>query len=212
MKALRVCAWIALGLFAVTCVITVMGASHDIGSGLLAWLQGLQSGWLTTTMKVITSAGEWYVFLIVCLALLLIPRTRFSYGVPLAAVTLVAAGLNTVLKLAFREPRPNTHRLIDETGFSFPSGHAMIGAAFVFMAIYLVWKNLASQTAKVIITIVLGLAILLIGVSRLYLGVHWPTDIIGGYFAAFSVFVLMLWLLELLNRWDRYQVLTAPKS
>ena len=205
MKALKVCAWVCLGLFIVTCVFAVTGVGQQFGSGFIAWLQGLESGPLTAVMKAITTVGEWYVFLVVCLALLLIPRTRFQYGVPLSAMTLVAAGLNAVLKQIFREPRPDTHRLITESGFSFPSGHAMIGAAFIFLAIYLVWRLVASRPAKIIVTVVLSLAILLIGLSRLYLGVHWPTDIIGGYFAAFAMLPPMVWALDRLNSWDRYQ-------
>ena len=205
MKALKVGAWVCLGLFVVTCVFAVTGYYQDFGSGFIAWLQGLESGPLTAVMKAITTIGEWYVYLVVCLALLLIPRTRWQYGVPLAAATLIAAALNTVLKQIFREPRPDTHRLITETGFSFPSGHAMIGAAFVFMAIFLVWRLVASRPAKIIVTVVLCLAILLIGVSRIYLGVHWPTDIIGGYFAAFAMLPPMAWALARLNTWDRYQ-------
>ena len=193
-RGLIVAGWVVLGLFCVTGALTLAGFGPHLWSGFTSWLQGLQSPWLTWAMKVITTGGTWYSFLVICLVLLIVPATRLRYGVPLAAVTVIAGGLNAALKAVFREPRPDGHRLIAESGFSFPSGHAMISGAFVAMAVFLVLVYWRSGPARVVVSVLLIVAAGLIGTSRVYLGVHWPLDIVGGYLAAFAVFVLTAWL------------------
>jgi len=194
-------ALIAVCLFAITCVLTVTGANQSLGAGFTAWLQGLQTPWLTTTMIAITTSGEWYVLAAICVVLLVIPRTRLSFGVPISAATLAAGIANEVLKNIFREPRPDAHRLIVESGFSFPSGHAMSASAMACMAVFLLLPRLKSSLAKVLITAAIALVTLLIGVSRIYLGVHYPIDIVGGYLATFALFVLTVWLLRWFHAW-----------
>ena len=145
-------------------------------------------------MKTITTIGEWYSIGVVCLVLVIVPRTRLRYGVPLTAVTAISGGLNAALKVVFREPRPDGHRLIAASGFSFPSGHAMISSAFVAMAVLSVLVYRRSRPAEIIVSVLLIVMTGLIGTSRVYLGVHWPLDILGGYLAGFAVFVLTAWL------------------
>jgi len=193
-RSLTVCGWVAFGLFCVTSGLAVAGVGPHFLGGFTSWLQAVQSPWLTAAMKTITTIGEWYSIGVVCLVLLVIPRTRLRYGVPLVAVTVIAGGLNAVLKAIFREPRPDEHRLIVASGFSFPSGHAMISSAFVAMAVFLVLVYWRSRPTNIIVSVLLIVMTGLIGTSRVYLGVHWPLDIVGGYLAGFAVVVLTVWL------------------
>jgi len=89
-----------------------------------------------------------------------------------------AAAANVILKLLFHRERPAFWQsLITETGYSFPSGHAMASSALVLTLIVILW-NTKWRIASMIIG---GLFILLIGLSRLYMGVHYPTDIVAGW-------------------------------
>ena len=110
----------------------------------------------------------------------LVMKRRYSDGI---RFTIVCAGgvlINQVMKLFFAKPRPKLwHRLITETSFSFPSGHA-VGSMVVYGFIaYILAKEM--QQHKHIIYATASLLIIAIGLSRLYLGVHYPTDIIAGY-------------------------------
>lgn len=98
--------------------------------------------------------------------------------------------LNTVLKSAFHRTRPDILHLVAAGGYSFPSGHAMIATAFYGMLGYLIWINLKGKGKPSWHVIVLTFSLIIaIGTSRVYLGVHFPSDVIAG-FAAGGVWLL----------------------
>ncbi|MFR1214838.1 MAG: phosphatase PAP2 family protein [Acutalibacteraceae bacterium] len=111
--------------------------------------------------------------------LLIIPNTRKKVGIPASISVAVAIGLSVMFKHIFSRPRPNILRLIEETGFSFPSAHAMLSAALYIMLIILVCKYLKSVLAKIVLVPCFSALILVVAYSRVYLGVHYITDIIG---------------------------------
>ena len=120
------------------------------------------------------------------LSLVLIWALRKSpFEVPLIANLGISVILNLGLKALFTRPRPTgVTRLVMESGYSFPSGHSMAAAAFYGFLIYLIWRGGASKRAKKWGTALLCLVILLVGFSRIYLGVHYLSDVLGGYLAA----------------------------
>ncbi len=88
---------------------------------------------------------------------------------------------NFVLKNFFARPRPFLPWLVDESGFSFPSGHAMASLMFYGLLLYFIHASHLSLWKKSIFSFFLCFLILMIGLSRIYLGVHYPSDILGGY-------------------------------
>ena len=89
--------------------------------------------------------------------------------------------LNQTLKYIVRRQRPSGYRLIDISGYSFPSGHAMISLATYGLLLYIVSKIIKTKPIKIIISALLITIILLIGISRIYLGVHYLSDVLVGY-------------------------------
>ncbi len=86
-----------------------------------------------------------------------------------------------IVKILFQRERPLLiYRLVEESGFSFPSGHSMVGASFYVYLIYLIWKGKLSKGKKIAMTTILSSLILGIGFSRIYLGVHYASDVIAG--------------------------------
>ena len=137
---------------------------------------------ITTTFFLgVTKIGE--VWAMVCLSLLLIAYLMLKKlnieALFFAIAMSLSSTLNPLLKNVFDRERPTLLRLIDISGFSFPSGHAMGSAAFFCSTIYIANRVLKGKTKGIMIGLS-ALFIILISSSRVYLGVHYPTDIIAG--------------------------------
>lgn len=105
-------------------------------------------------------------------------------------VILVAGILNPVLKLFFLRERPTLEHLVTEHSFSFPSGHAVASMVFYGSLILLLPIFVENKQLRWFLQGLLGLIILSIGMSRIYLGVHYPSDILGGYVLSLSWLLL----------------------
>lgn len=144
---------------------------------------------LNNFFKIITQFGSAIVLIIITiLCVIFIRDKKYKILVPANLVTI--AIINIVLKNFFLRPRPNELRLIEETGYSFPSGHAMASTAFYGLIIYIVHEKVENKILRNTICIMLGLLILLISISRIYVGVHYTSDVIAG--TCFSIAYLIL--------------------
>lgn len=143
-------------------------------------VQNMRNDVLTSIFKVITNFGGAYCLILVAtLSAIFIKNKKVAFAVPTNLMIITA--LNLLLKNIVERPRPEGYRLITETGYSFPSGHSMISAAFYGLIIYFIWKNVKDKKIKYISCALLGILIVLIGISRIYLGVHYASDVIGGF-------------------------------
>ncbi|HCY1043323.1 TPA: phosphatase PAP2 family protein [Staphylococcus aureus] len=153
----------------------------------------------TSIMLGATKVGE--VWAMLCISLLLVAYLmlkRHKIEALFFALTMALSGiLNPALKNIFDRERPTLLRLIDITGFSFPSGHAMESTAYFGSGIYLL-NRLNQGNSKGILIGLCAAMILLISISRVYLGVHYPTDIIAGIIG--GVFCIILSTLLLRNK------------
>jgi len=100
--------------------------------------------------------------------------------------------LNRILKFIIARPRPEILRLVVEDGYSFPSGHSMVSMGFYGFLIHLIYKNIEDKKIKYPLIVFLSLLILFIGISRIYLGVHYFTDVIGGFIIAIIYLILFI--------------------
>lgn len=100
--------------------------------------------------------------------------------------------INRILKLIIARPRPERLQLVFEKGYSFPSGHSMVAFGFYGFLIYLIYKNIENKKIKYPLVAFLALLILFIGISRIYLGVHYVTDVIGGFIFAFLYLIVFV--------------------
>ena len=143
-------------------------------------VEHLRRDWLTIIMKIITSLGDEIaiiVFTIVSIIVAKNKKVKLAIAVNVIFITL----LNTLIKIILKRPRPEGFNIIIEKGFSFPSGHSMISAAFYGLLIYFAYKYIKNKKVKYIICTTLSILILLIGISRIYLGVHYASDVLAGF-------------------------------
>ena len=154
-------------------------------------IKPLISNSMTNIMQFITFFSDpiWCI-LLSCLIVLLSKNKKISKGFLLNLILVFL--LNYVLKILFSRNRPADINLIVETGFSFPSGHAMISLGIYGFLIYLLLSSDKNKISKIIGTASLILLIFLIGISRIYLGVHYATDVIAGFVISASYLLLFI--------------------
>ena len=129
----------------------------------------------------ITYLGNWFVVVPVLAAFLLFPGTRHSFADKAIPTGTVGFILYKILKTTFARPRPDESlRLITESGWSFPSGHSMNSVICYGILIYLIWRNVNNPRTRIILTVIITALILCIMFSRIFVGVHYVTDVLGG--------------------------------
>lgn len=120
-------------------------------------------------------------------------KIRISIIANLGIVTI----LNQIIKFIMQRPRPTEFRIIEETGYSFPSGHSMVSLAFYGYLVYLIYKYINNKHLKRTLIIILSILICVIGVSRIYLGVHYTSDVLGGFLISLAYLIIYI---ELVNK------------
>ncbi|MNP19214.1 putative undecaprenyl-diphosphatase YbjG [compost metagenome] len=104
--------------------------------------------------------------------------------------------LNHLLKSLFQRERPTIHRIIEVSGYSYPSGHSMAAFSLYGVLAFLIWRHLHTRFSRGLMIVIASLIILAIGISRIYLGVHYPTDIIGGYLMSVCWLTALIWIYQ----------------
>lgn len=157
-------------------------------------LKILMSDVMTNIFRVLTNLGG-TVWLIVLAIILVISIKNRKIGLSIALNLSLAALTNHTLKNILQRPRPPVeNRLIAETGYSLPSGHSMVSFAFYGFLIYVIYRYIKNKYIKWSLIIFLIILILTIGISRIYLGVHYVSDVISGYLLALSYLIIYITL------------------
>ena len=151
----------------------------------------LISDFATPIAKFITNFGG-AIFLITLTVILFILIKNKKIGLSIFSNLVIITVLNQLLKRILQRPRPTEFRIIEETGYSFPSGHSMVSMAFYGYLIYLIYKYVKNKYVKWGLIVLLSILICSIGVSRIYLGVHYTSDVLGGFLVSISYLVLFI--------------------
>lgn len=166
-----------------------------------SYILGIRNDNLTNILLTITNISSAYALIVLSIILLIIIKEK---KIPLLiSLNLICSySLNAIAKLIFTRPRPIGINLIEEAGFSYPSGHSMVSMAYFGFIAYLIYKKQTSKLIKTILIVSLIITILLIGFSRIYLGVHYLSDVIGGFLL--SIIYLMIYIknINLEKKWS----------
>lgn len=154
---------------------------------VIDFIQGLESPGLTSFAKTVTTIGSSKVVIPLVLgtaAVLFVVLKHRKELLLLIGGMLGSTLLNELLKRLYERARPDIHRIIEETGYSFPSGHSMASFTFYGLLAYLLWRHMPSKRWRGVLIAFSVLMIVCIGTSRVYLGVHYPSDVLGGYWVS----------------------------
>lgn len=146
---------------------------------------------LTPIFKIITWFGSATCIILLALILFFTIKNK-KVGLLISTNLIIITILNQALKIIVQRPRPTEYRIINETGYSFPSGHSMVSMAFYGFLIYLIYKNIKNKYLKISLIVILSLLIVMIGISRIYLGVHYTSDVCAGFLVSLSYLIIYI--------------------
>ena len=155
----------------------------------------LISDFATPIAKFITNFGG-AIFLISTAIILFVVIKNKKIGITIISNLGIITILNQLLKRILQRPRPEEFRIINESGYSFPSGHSMISMAFYGYLIYLIYKYIKNKYLKWSLITILGILIVSIGISRIYLGVHYTSDVLAGFLISISYLIVYISLMN----------------
>ncbi|WP_229752700.1 phosphatase PAP2 family protein [Paenibacillus physcomitrellae] len=164
---------------------------------IIGEVQGWETAGLTRFMEALSWIGTTKVVITLIVVIMLFLYFVLGHRRELIFFVWVCLGaylLNVLIKSLFKRERPDLHRIVEEVGYSFPSGHSMVSFALYGSLAYLLWRHVSSKGGRSVLLVINGLIIAGIGLSRIYLGVHYPSDVLGGYIASGCWLTLAIWL------------------
>ncbi len=181
---------IPLLLFAIDYLLIHFHFIDPIDQIVYQLIQLIKCDVMTEFFKICSFLGSTYFYVGIIIFLLFIKNKKIFYT---AGHLLIAQGLNRIIKAIVKRPRPPRRlQLVTETNYSFPSGHSMVSTGFYGLLIYLIYKNVENKKIKYPLIVALSILILLIGISRVYLGAHYATDVIGGWIIGILYLVIFI--------------------
>lgn len=147
---------------------------------------------VTVMTKIITNFGGAIVLISICLIALIVLKNK-KYGIAMSVNLITVTLINIIIKNIVCRERPNVLRLVEESGYSFPSGHSMASMAFYGFLIYLIYNSkIKNKKIKIALCTAIGTLIVLIGLSRIYVGVHYASDVLAGFIISFAYLIIFI--------------------
>jgi len=178
-------------MFIANTIVVLAGGYTSIDNAVHNFVIRYASEMTSKSMHVITFFGSTKFIVCACAVIFFIFlfKKKKNYAFSTAAVLIVSTVINNVIKLIIRRPRPEYISVVEHS-FSYPSGHTMASATLYGFLIYLIIKSDMPKHYKIIYSGVLGLLIFLVGISRIYLGAHFFSDVFGGWILSISLLLL----------------------
>jgi undecaprenyl-diphosphatase len=202
-KRLPIIRWIFALIFAaifITDVVFVVNNKTDaIDQSILDTVALYRDSFLTIVAKGITFLSDSTTMIGICVVLLILP-TRTRFGIPLTVGVGAASVCHYALKHIIERARPDeAMRLVEVSGYSFPSGHSNAGLVFylfLMILLYRYFKLGGHRAPAYIVAVLLPILVVAIGASRIYLSVHFPSDIIGGWSLGAVLLIIIVTLYD----------------
>ena len=179
-----------MGLFLLIMFLVIFDKISFLDNWFYDLLMNFRCEFLDNYFTCITRFGDVGMVMFILLLFLIIFKDRRGIFLNISAIASV--GINYVLKQIIRRDRPDGLRLVEQGGFSFPSGHTMISVCVYGYLLYLVNSSVKNKILKYILSTILVILILSIGISRVYVGVHYFSDVLAGYLLASVILILVV--------------------
>ena len=144
----------------------------------------------------ITHLSDTVTIIAFCIVLLILSN-RKTYGLPVSLACLGGVAIYKPLKHFVLRARPDASlHLVTQGGYSFPSGHSVTSIVFYGLMLYLIQKHCKNEKLKTVLSWICGILAVVIGPSRIYVGVHWPTDVLAGWCLGGGILIIAILILE----------------
>lgn len=204
--ALLTLKFLLVGLLFLVSLFVLFQLIHDVfaeketgfDAMLSAFTESIASPAMTRTIQLISFLGSArYLVIMPALVVLLFSfyRDMRWNGLRVLIISFTTSLLNELLKHYYERPRPDLAPL-GVTGFSFPSGHTMNGGVFHGLLIYITWTTVKNKVWRWVLSVFFTLIVLLVGLSRIYLHIHYATDVAAGYLIGILWLILSLYLMS----------------
>ena len=152
-----------------------------------------------TIVSALTHLSDTVTIVAFCLLLLLLPN-RKTYGLPVSLACLAGVAIYKPMKHLVLRARPDvSFHLVTQGGYSFPSGHSVTSVIFYGLLLYLIQKHCQDPKLKTALSWICGILAVIIGPSRIFVGVHWPTDVLAGWCIGGGVLLIVILILAKLE-------------
>lgn len=185
---------VPLLLFAILTALVFSETISPLDNYVYQFVSSLITPWFTQINIAVSWLGDAYFVVPFLIVLLLYHKTRKLIFKPAALACTLSFLLNRTIKLILERSRPDINRLVEISHFSFPSGHAMNNMTLYTILVLLVCQYAKNTSTKIYFASAAYIFILFVGFSRVYLGVHYFSDIVAGYLLGFVIafFVFLL--------------------
>lgn len=195
-KIFLIAGGVCLTGFAAVLMLLLTGMVSGMDDAVYAAIAPVINSGLSFVMGKISFFASFPFICCALLALLLLPKTRRKLGLPMGIAMLACVAVNQAVKFLVARERPTILVLDAESGFSFPSGHSMAALVFYGLLFYFILRYLRRKSRRVLLCFACVAMILLVGISRIYLGVHFFSDVLGGFLLGGTVLFTFLFFYE----------------
>lgn len=180
-------------LFIILTILVLIGLTERLDLAVDSYMISIRNDALTKFMIMITNIGGAYALISLTFLVILIDIIKQKKLPVYTMINLVSAfAISQIFKNIIRRARPTSVFLTHASGYSLPSGHTMVSFAFFAYIAYTAIEKINNKSLKLVIRILTTILIIMIGFSRIYLGVHYVTDIIAGYLLGASYLMLFI--------------------
>jgi undecaprenyl-diphosphatase len=200
---------LALVLFLITLFVfvaitdeIVLDHKYGFDQNIFNAISSLVSPFTTRLMETVTFFGSSNFLFPAYLVLIIfyLSRGNIKPALDITMIGLGSTGILNLFKYIFQRQRPLDPLMRDVTGFSFPSGHSFSSFTFFGLLIYILWRTGIRKPLKILLSIVLFLFAAVIAFSRVYLRVHYPSDVVAGFCLSIIWLMLSLWVLHKVDK------------